>query len=123
PLIDWSPDCGRLENLLQLLEREGGDHAIIGALSERDKSFAEVDEAYQKFHANPDLMYEYDGGHHRKGDGAKPEGDRRTLIFRRAFKHRLPCLGSHKSLLVLGHRVGSDSAPETGAFLAFACSL
>jgi predicted transposase/invertase (TIGR01784 family) len=60
PLMDRSPDCGRLENLLQLLEREGGDHAMIEALTEQDRFFAEVDEAYQKFHANPELMYEYE---------------------------------------------------------------
>jgi predicted transposase/invertase (TIGR01784 family) len=60
PLMDRSPDCGRLENLLQLLESEGGDQAMIESLTERDKFFAEVDEAYNKFHANPELMYEYE---------------------------------------------------------------
>jgi predicted transposase/invertase (TIGR01784 family) len=60
PLMDRGPDCGRLEKLLQLLEREGGDHAMIEALTEQDKFFAEVDEAYQKFHANPELMSEYE---------------------------------------------------------------
>ncbi|MEI6388168.1 MAG: hypothetical protein WCQ50_16195 [Spirochaetota bacterium] len=60
PLMDRSPDCGRLENLLQLLESEGGDQAMIESLTERDRFFAEVDEAYNKFHANPELMYEYE---------------------------------------------------------------
>ena len=33
---------------------------MIEALTEQDRFFAEVDEAYQKFHANPELMYEYE---------------------------------------------------------------
>jgi predicted transposase/invertase (TIGR01784 family) len=43
-----------------LLEREGGNPAMIEALTEHDKFFAEVDEAYQKFHDSPELMYEYE---------------------------------------------------------------
>lgn len=33
---------------------------MIETLTERDKFFAEVDEAYNLFHANPELMYEYE---------------------------------------------------------------
>ncbi|MFZ4618721.1 MAG: hypothetical protein ACOYM2_21355, partial [Rectinemataceae bacterium] len=60
PLIDWSPDCGRLENLLQLLGSEGGSQTMIQSLIERDEFFAKVDEAYKLFHTNPELMYEYE---------------------------------------------------------------
>ncbi|MFZ4616560.1 MAG: Rpn family recombination-promoting nuclease/putative transposase [Rectinemataceae bacterium] len=60
PLIDPSADCGRLENLLQLLGSEGGDKTMIQSLIERDEFFAKVDEAYNLFHANPELMSEYE---------------------------------------------------------------
>ncbi|MEI6388476.1 MAG: PD-(D/E)XK nuclease family transposase, partial [Spirochaetota bacterium] len=44
-LYYWSRVCGRLENLLHLLESEGGDQAMIESLTEGDRFFAEVDEA------------------------------------------------------------------------------
>ena len=60
PLMDRGKDCGRLEKLLQLLESEGGDQAMVDSLVEQDKIFAEIDEAYRKFTADPELRYIYE---------------------------------------------------------------
>jgi len=60
PLMDRSKDCGRLEKLLQLLQSEGGDQAMVDSLVEQDKIFAEIDEAYRKFTADPELRYIYE---------------------------------------------------------------
>ena len=61
PLMDRGNDCGRLEKILQLLESEGGDQAMVDSLVEQDKIFAEIDEAYRKFTADPELRYIYEG--------------------------------------------------------------
>jgi predicted transposase/invertase (TIGR01784 family) len=58
---DCGKDCGRLEKLLQLLQCEGGDQAMVDSLVEQDRIFAEIDEAYRKFMADPELMYIYEG--------------------------------------------------------------
>ena len=61
PLMDRGNDCGRLEKILQLLESEGGDQAMVDSLVEQDRIFAEIDEAYRKFTADPELRYIYEG--------------------------------------------------------------
>jgi predicted transposase/invertase (TIGR01784 family) len=54
-------DCGRLEKMLILLENEGGNDAMTSSFVERDKIFAEIDEAFRKFTADPELMFLYEG--------------------------------------------------------------
>jgi predicted transposase/invertase (TIGR01784 family) len=61
PLMDRGDNCGRLEKLLLLLESEGGNEAMTSSLAEQDKIFAEIDEAFRKFTADPELMYIYEG--------------------------------------------------------------
>ena len=61
PLMPPARDCGRLEKLLLLLKNEGGDEAMVKTLTEQDKLLAEIDEAYHKFHADPDLRSIYEG--------------------------------------------------------------
>ncbi|MDP3176281.1 MAG: hypothetical protein Q8M76_00170, partial [Spirochaetaceae bacterium] len=51
--------------LLFLLESEGGNQAMTDSLAEEDRFFAQVDEAYRIFTANPELMYLYEA--RRKG--------------------------------------------------------
>ena len=58
--MDRGKDCGRLEKLLQLLQSEGGDQAMVDSLVGQDKIFAEIDEAYRKFTADPELRYIYE---------------------------------------------------------------
>ena len=61
PLMDRGDDCERLEKLLLLLESEGGNEAMTSSLAEQDKIFADIDEAFRKFTADPELMYIYEG--------------------------------------------------------------
>jgi predicted transposase/invertase (TIGR01784 family) len=63
PQADRSVGCGRLENLLYLLESEGGDQAMTDSLVEQEEFLAKVDEAYRMFNANPELMDIYEGRH------------------------------------------------------------
>ena len=58
---DCGTDCGRLEKLPQLLQSEGGEQAMVDSLVEQDKIYAEIDEAYRKIMADPELMYIYEG--------------------------------------------------------------
>ncbi|MEI6874247.1 MAG: Rpn family recombination-promoting nuclease/putative transposase [Spirochaetota bacterium] len=61
PLMPGKDNCGRLEKLLLLLENEGGNEAMTSSLAEQDRIFAEIDEAFRKFTADPELMYIYEG--------------------------------------------------------------
>ncbi|MDA8408858.1 MAG: Rpn family recombination-promoting nuclease/putative transposase [Treponema sp.] len=61
PLMDRGQHCGRLEKLLLLLETEGGNDTMTYSLAEQEKIFAEIDEAFRKFNADPELRSIYEG--------------------------------------------------------------
>jgi predicted transposase/invertase (TIGR01784 family) len=73
PLMDRKDNCGRLEKLLLLLESEGGNEAMATSLAEQDEIFAEIDKAFRKFNADPELMCIYEGRR-------KAEMDKKSMI-------------------------------------------